>query len=128
MRDIHTSTDASQSINPAARTVSVNGATVDLQGCQAAEVDFNVGVITDGVHTPKLQDSDDNAAWVDVAASLQIGALAALASNTHQRVGYVGDKRYLRAVVTVTGAPATGGVYSATVTRGHLRHAGGDTI
>jgi hypothetical protein len=128
MRDIHNSTDASQSINPAAHTATSNGAGVDLAGANAAEVEFSVGTITDGVHTPKLQESDDNATWDDVAAGDQLGALAALATGVHQRVGYVGTKRYLRAVVTVAGGPATGGVYGATVTRGHLRHAGGATV
>ncbi len=127
MRDIHSSTDASQSINPAAKTASTNGTAVDLAGANAAEVDFSVGTITDGAHTPKLQDSDDNSTWTDVAAGGLVGSLAAFATGIHQRVGYIGGKRYLRAVVTVTGA-TTGGVYGATVTRGHLRHAGGDAV
>jgi hypothetical protein len=122
MRDIHNSTDATQSINPAARTATVNGAGVDIKGAQSAEVEFDVGTITDGVHTPKLQESDDNAAWNDVVAGDQKGVLAAFATNVHQRVGYIGNKRYLRAVVTVAGGPVTGGVYGALVTRGHLRH------
>lgn len=107
-----------QTLAPAARTASANGAGVDTKGYSAAAVIFEPGTLTDGVHTPKVQESDDNAAWNDVAAADQVGSLAALASNTLQWVGYRGVKRYLRAVVTVTGGPATGLVCGATVVLG----------
>jgi hypothetical protein len=78
---------------------------------------FDVGVITDGTHTPKLQESNDNSSWNDVAAGDREGTLANLASNAVQRAGYKGAKRFLRAVVTVAGA-TTGGVYGAVILRG----------
>jgi hypothetical protein len=105
------------SLVPAARTATANGTGVDLQKFESAAVYFNVGTITDGTHTPKVQESDDNSAWADVAAGDQSGTLAALASSVDQRVGYLGRKRFLRAVVTVAGA-TTGGVYAASVIRG----------
>lgn len=105
----------------AARTTSANGTGVDLSGFRAAAVFFMVGAITDGTHTPKLQESDDNSSFSDVAAADQDGTLAALTANTNQKVSYKGRKRYIRAVVTVTGSPSTGGFYTATVIRGGAR-------
>src|SRR5690242_5947131 len=92
-----------QTLAAAARTASANGSGVDLAKYESAAVVFNVGTITDGTHTPKLQESDDNSTFSDVAAGDQSGTLAALASSTLQSVGYVGRKRYIRAVVTVAG-------------------------
>lgn len=110
----------STSLGPAARTASANGTGVDLANVGSATVHFIVGTITDGTHTPKVQESDDNSSFSDVAAADQVGTLAALASNTNQKVGYIGSKRYIRAVSTVSGA-TTGGVYAAVVVTGDVR-------
>lgn len=108
--------DAQNSLAPAARNASADGTGIDLANFASATVVFVVGAITDGTHTPKVQESDDNSAFTDVAAANLIGSLAVLAANTNQRVGYRGAKRYIRAVSTVAGA-TTGGVYAAVVIR-----------
>lgn len=118
--DIKQTTDVQTSLAPAARTATANGSGVDLSGFHSTEVAFVVGTITDGTHTPSVQESDDNSTFTAVAAADLIGTLAALASSTNQRVGYRGTKRYLRAVSTVSGA-TTGGVYAAVVVRGDAR-------
>lgn len=105
------------SVTPAAKTASTNGASADLAAYEGAVVVFLVGTITDGTHTPKLQESNDNSSFSDVAAGDQEGTLAALATGVSQAVGYKGRMRYLRAVVTVSGA-TTGGVYGASILRG----------
>lgn len=102
----------------AARTTSANGTGVDLSGYNSALVVLNPGTVTDGTHTPKVQESDDNSTFTDVASTDLIGSLSALASNTIQTVGYIGTKRYIRPVITVTGSPSTGALASATVIRG----------
>lgn len=117
MKDLKNNVDAQKSIDPAAHTATINGAGVDLRDFRGGMAVFYPGTITDGTHTPKIQESDDNSTWNDVAAADQEGTLAALASATIQRVGYKGAKRYVRAVSTVSGA-TTGGVYGAVVMRG----------
>lgn len=117
VRDIHNDMSVANSLAPAARTATANGTGIDLQGYRACAVVFVVGTITDGTHTPKLQESDDNSTFSDVAAADQSGTLAALASSTNQEVSYIGTKRYIRAVSTVSGA-TTGGVYAAVAIRG----------
>lgn len=120
MRDISEVLSAAVSVAPAAaRTTSTNGTGVDLRTYDAACVVFTPATITDGTHTPKLQESSaSGSGYTDVAAGDLVGSLSALASNTVQTVGYRGGKRYIRAVITVTGSPSTGGIYSATVIRG----------
>lgn len=125
--DMHRELSPATSLAPAARTATANGTGVDLQFAEAAEIEFISGTITDGTHTPKVQESDDNATFTDVPAADQIGTLTALTSNAIQRVAYIGTKRYIRAVSTVTGATA-GGVYAAVVQRGHRRHVGGPAV
>lgn len=109
---------ASTSLAPAARTTTANGTGIDLSGFNSAVVLLVVGAITDGTHTPKVQESDDNSTYTDVAAADLIGSLSALTASTNQKVGYKGNKRYIRAVTTITGSPSTGGIYSAVVLRG----------
>ncbi len=108
---------STQSLAPQARTATANGASVDLGGYLSAMVVLLVGVITDGTHTPKLQESDDNSSFADVAAADLEGTFANLASSTQQIVGYKGKKRFVRPVVTVAGA-TTGGIYGAAMLRG----------
>ena len=93
-----------------------NGASANLAGYNAALVTFHVGAITDGTHTPKVQDSPDDSVWTDVPAALLQGALANLAANSVQRVSYLGDKQFIRSVVTGAGA-TTGAMYTSSIVR-----------
>lgn len=119
--DLKDNVDVVQSIAPALIKIATNGGTVDLQGYHAAVVVFSVGLISDGAHTPKVQEAPDDGtgnpgAWTDVAAADLQGTLGAFAASTVQRVGYIGTKRFVRAVVTSSGA--TGAMYEAAVVRG----------
>lgn len=118
LKDLDKSINSTISLAPAARSANttVNGTGVDLAGFERTAVLFIVGTVTDGTHTPKLQESDDNSSFSDVAAGDQSGTLAALASTTTQEVGYLGAKRYIRAVLTTAGA-TTGAVSCAQVIR-----------
>jgi hypothetical protein len=94
-------------INPKAFTSTTNGNSIDLQGVVANTINFVPGTWTDGTHTPKLQDSPDNSTWTDVTAANQVGTLAAITSSGSavvQQVSYIGPQRYVRPVVTVSGA------------------------
>lgn len=110
----------SRSIDVGAKTATATGSAVDLAGCDGAMAVFAAGTVTDGTHTPKLQDSPDNSTFTDVPASTQIGTLAAIASNTVQKCSYVGAQRYLRGVITVSGA-TTGAVEGCYIVTGNQR-------
>jgi len=120
MRDLEARIDAAASLTPAGnRTASANGTGVDLQGYDGAVVVIAAGTITDGTHTPKVQESDDNSSFTDVAAADLAGtALVAITANSIQRISYEGIKRYIRVATTVSGT-TTGGMYVAYVMRGY---------
>lgn len=117
MKDIKNNFDAVNSIDPDDYTADENGIGVDLHEFDGSAVVFSVGTVTDGTHTPKIQESDDNSNWNDVGTDNQEGSLVNLVSDTNQRVGYKGNKRYLRTVLTITGA-TTGAQVAALVIRG----------
>ena len=116
---------AVQSIAPGAKTASVTGTGVDLQGFDSALVLIDVGAWTDGSHTPKLQESDDNSTFTDVAAGDLDGSFTAITASGNgsqvYQVGYIGKKRYIRVYVTISGT-TTGAVYGAAILKGVPRH------
>src|SRR5690242_19740977 len=121
-----------QAFVPAAKTATANGLDIDTSGYEAATFYLNVGVVTDGTHTPKLQEADDNGSgsagtYSDVAAAGLIRSFTALTTGAGnggsavQEVGYIGGKRWVRIVMTVSGA-TTGAVYGATCALGKARN------
>jgi hypothetical protein len=104
MKDLKNNIDVVNSIDPDDYTTTINGLGIDLQEFESSAVVFSVGTVTDGTHTPKVEESNDNSNWNDVALSDQEGTLSDLSSDINQRVGYKGAKRYLRAVLSVSGA------------------------
>lgn len=124
-RDLKNNLDTVQSLAPKARTASENGAAVDLAGYGAAMVVFDFGLFTNGSFTPSVEESDsENSGFAAVSAGDLEGSLSVVDSNTednvHQRVGYKGNKRYIRAVLSEGSSPApgTGCVAAASVVRG----------
>ncbi|MFE4647746.1 hypothetical protein [Streptomyces sp. NPDC056707] len=121
MRDAYSNVTLRETLAIATRTASANGTGVDraTNGSmfQDAMVVVHTGVITDGTHAIDVQESDDNSAWVSVAASELQGSeptIAAADDNKLFVIGYKGQKRYLRAVLTAAGT-TSGGTLGATV-------------
>lgn len=78
------------------------------------------GTITDGSHAVAVQDSDDGSSWAAVSADYLQGTVPTVVAADDDKVfeiGYRGVRRYLRVVVTTTGA-TTGGVFGAVVLLG----------
>lgn len=123
MKDTASQFNFATSLAPAAHTTSGNGTAVDLTGYNSATFVVDAGAWTDGTHTLKAQESDDNSTWTDVAAEDLNGSFTAITSSgtatKWYKVGYKGTKKWVRAVTTVTGSPATGAVYGVGVMRGH---------
>ncbi|MER7807918.1 hypothetical protein [Streptomyces sp900116325] len=121
MRDAYSNVTLRETLAIATRTASANGTGVDraTNGSmfQDAMVVVHTGVITDGTHAIDVQESDDNSAWVSVAASELQGSeptIAAADDNKLFVIGYKGQKRYLRVVLTAAGT-TSGGTLGATV-------------
>lgn len=112
----------------AARTTTTTGTAVDRMtdqgGFRSALVVIHTGTITDGTHTVTVQDSPDNTNWTAVADEFLQGTEPAIGGSNDDSVfeiGYTGNERYLRVLITVTGTPATGGIYGAVVLLGWPR-------
>lgn len=117
-----------RTLSPAARTANANGVTVDRAEddnfFQDAAVVVSTGTITDGTHTIEVQHSDDDSTWDAVPDAELLGTEPAIAAADDDKtyvLGYLGQKRYLRAAVTVASA-TTGGVYGAAVALGSPRN------
>lgn len=111
----------STTLAPAVRNATANGTSVDLAGVRGNSVVLIPGTWTDGTHSPKLQESADNSTWTDVAAADQWGSFSAITSAgtaVTQEVSYLGAKRYIRAVMTVSGATTGLGYAIIVVTSG----------
>ena len=104
MKDIYSGLGIVQALAPAVVTATATSAEIDLQGFNSAMVAINTGAIAAaGDFTTKLQESDTTTSgdFVDVAAADLLGVFpASLAADSVYKVGYVGNKRYLRTVTT----------------------------
>ncbi|MFC9085354.1 hypothetical protein [Nocardiopsis dassonvillei] len=105
----------------AAHTATATGTTIDRSGYEGVLVVAVVGDVTDGDHALALEHSDDGQEWEAAPTTTMQGELGTLDSTSEAgvvEVGYLGTARYVRVVSTVTGSPATGGVYGALVLLG----------
>ena len=143
MKDLSNNISPAVSLPAAVRTAAANGTGVDLQGYESATVLVDVGAegdtLSSSVHFEiSLEESDDNSTFTDVAqASIIDGTIASggiflkLDGTTGGdpdttggifRVGYVGNKRYIRVVLAKTGTHSNGTPIGAMVVRGSARH------
>lgn len=134
IRDLISNISPAYSLTPVVRTADANGSGVDLQGFRSAVVLIQTGVggITfDGTNKIEyvLQHSDDDSTYTAVAQADVQGVtvtgsgivrslVAAHAAASIVEVGYVGGKRYVRAVADFSGTHGTGTLTAATVIRG----------
>lgn len=117
-----------KSIDVAATTATVNGASIDLKGFRSAIVVFDCDAYTDGTVTLKLQESSDDSAWSDVAtADLVGGALPVIDGDNDDQAhirGYAGNNRYIRANITVAAGATSGAIIGAMLLPGHKMNDG----
>lgn len=125
--DLVSHLDPAISLAPAAaRTASATGTGVDCANYGAVMVEITAGAWTDGSHVFEVQESDSSGSgYTAVADAYLQGAEPTVSSggtaSQVYKVGYLGIKRYVRVITTVSGSPATGAVYSATIVRGKPR-------
>lgn len=120
MRDLYHNVLATQVLAPVTSTATKTSSAIDMQGYNSANVVFDIGHSGDTLSgslywTLKLQHSDDNSTYSDTAASDISAGVATLVidGSTHTDsaaygFGYIGGKRYLKAVATPTGSIVSG--------------------
>lgn len=112
-----------------ATDTTTNGAAVDLHAnldaSRSAMLVVLTGTLTDGDYSITLEESDSSGSgYAAVAAADLQGTSPVVVADTDDdtvfELGYVGKKRYLRAVVVSTNT-TSGGVLSAVIVRGFVR-------
>ena len=122
LRDLVNSLSVVETLAPASRNAAANGAGVDLRGFDSAAVVIERGAEggTSPSFTFEVQESDDNSVYTAVAdADLDGTEPVVTEAGTPVKIGYQGNKRYIRAAITeVTGGSPTL-LCAASVIRGH---------
>lgn len=129
MRDIYHNIAVTQPLSPVVSTTAKTSETIDLRGFGAANIVFAVGASSDTLSgsvywTLKLTHSDNDTDYSDVAASELSNGVAVVLVNSASvdekayGFGYVGEKRYLRAVATPTGSHSSGTPIGVVALRG----------
>ncbi|WP_018391057.1 hypothetical protein [Ancylobacter sp. FA202] len=138
MRDIISNMAVVEAVPPAAYAADNTPAAIDLRGFDAAMLAIHVGVggiAFSGTNKVefKLTHSDDDATYAavtidDVQGLDSVGAggivkalIAAHAAPSITRVGYVGNKRFLKLLADFSGTHGTATPLSATVIKGRAR-------
>jgi hypothetical protein len=107
MKDSFSGFSVVASLVPAVVAATTKGSHADLQGYSSALLVINTGaIVSDGDYGIALQESDTttDGDFADVAAKDLLGTLpATLEASATYKQGYVGNKRYVRAVITKTG-------------------------
>lgn len=106
MRDLFNNIGAALALAPAVQASAVTGPAIDLLGVGRIAFAVTTGAIVGaGDFGVTLQDSEDGSTgWANVAAAeMQTNAPATLAASAAYRLGYLGDKRFVRLSLTKTG-------------------------
>lgn len=119
LRDLHHDSKGKVGFARAAISTdtATNGAIIDMQGYEGLEFYVSSETLTDGLYILSLQDGDasnlSDAAAVDSEQVFGAGTQFALTDDgVVKRIGYHGNKRYVRLVIT-SSAVTTGGAFSA---------------
>lgn len=106
MRDLASNIGIAATLVPAVQTATLKGSAVDIYGYESAALVVNTGAIaSDGLYVMSIQESDTttDGDFTEVADADLVGSLPdALGASSVYKVGYIGHKRYLRAVITKT--------------------------
>lgn len=86
-------------------STTTNGVIIDTQGFQGLTFLLNVGARTDGTYVASLTHGDDSGLSDGAAPAADdiLGSISLNAAQTYGKIGYVGNKRYVRLSVVSTG-------------------------
>ena len=127
-----------QGFAPIILTADQDGVGVDTRGFDSTTIIFNVGITGDTLSSSvylelEVEDSPDNSTWTDCAdadltnvtseTTNNTGTVALINANAEDQAvfatGYIGDKRYVRGVVNITGTHTNGIEVGIIIINGH---------
>ncbi|PIR39585.1 MAG: hypothetical protein COV35_03520 [Alphaproteobacteria bacterium CG11_big_fil_rev_8_21_14_0_20_39_49] len=121
MRDLHNNINAEVALNTSAISsdTTTNGNIIDMQGFGSIEFVIQSGTLTDGTYTPLIQEGDESnlsdataVGDADLLGTEADAAFIATEDNAVKKVGYIGNKRYVRLSI-VSASTTSGGTISA---------------
>ena len=125
--DLHNNVEKAVALNVSAISTDTTtaGNIIDMQGFDSLEFLILSGTLTDGTYTPLVEHGEesnlrDAAAVADTfLLGTEAGAaFAAADDNEVHKLGYVGDKRYVRLSI-VSASTSSGGTLGAVAVQGH---------
>ncbi len=125
--DLHNNLEKAVALNVTAISsdTTTNGNIIDMQGFDSLEFFILSGTLTDGSYAVLIQHGDDSGLSdaADVADDYLLGteagaAFVAADDNEVHKIGYVGDKRYVRLSIVST-STSSGGTLGAVAIKGH---------
>ena len=131
MFDLHNNLAGSPAINPQAiaTNTTVSGLIIDLAGFNSAQFFIQSATLTDGTFTPSITEGNQAnlSDGTPTAAADLIGTIAAATftstdDNVVRKIGYNGNRRYIRLNITSSGV-TSGGTLAAVCVRGNALHA-----
>jgi hypothetical protein len=122
MRDLANNIGVALALSPAVQAATIKGNAIDTAGFGSVALVVNTGAIASaGDFTVKVQESNtmtDGDFTDAVAADLTGDTLpASVAADSSYKVGYVGNKRYVRVVATKNGGTSV--AIGAVAVKGH---------
>lgn len=122
MRDLANNIGVALALSPAVQAATIKGNTIDTAGFGSVAFVINTGAIASaGDFTVKVQESNtttDGDFTDAVAADLTGDNLpASVGADSSYKVGYVGNKRYVRVVATKNGGTSV--AIGAVAVKGH---------
>lgn len=106
MNDLANNIAVVQAVAPAVLSATNTSSAIDLNGFESATVVINTGaIVSSGDFTAKLTECETSGGtYTDVAAADLIGEFpASLEADSVVKVGYTGNMRYLKTVITKNG-------------------------
>ena len=122
MRDFYNNVGTTLALAAAVQAASVDGVAIDTKGYNSVIFTLSTGAIASaGDFSAKLQHSDaSGSGYVDApAGTFFTNAPATLNASTAYKLGYIGDLRYVRLVLTKAGGTSIAAGASAVL--GHAR-------
>lgn len=125
LRSVHNKAKVSSLLIPATRTADANSSSIDVKDHGSAAILFHIGNSGDTLSGSvkielELEHSDDNSTWSDCAdadlsaavTGTNTGTAAVIDDGAEDslvvKVGYLGNKRYVRGVLNFTGTHTNG--------------------
>ncbi len=132
MRDLHNNIKVMPAIPP--RVIMAGNATytseiIDRDGYESLEFAIQSGVLTDATYTATMYDDTDAAMGTeaavvapDILGTNALATFVAADDSLAKKIGYCGNKRYVRLKIVQSGA-TTGGYITAIAILGHPKKA-----